>query len=182
MREEGEIWEEASGRKFTKVDGKRQQITKIPPKGFDKCDDCEKLILKTIDQQTYNRFKKCKYCQIDFEMKLKREDKRSGTTKWEDWVKEQEEKRWEAVLAEYESEMDGVEMCKILKGDKRTSHIPFLMLTAKTDIEFEKIGLDVGAWDYIAKPFNTNHLIQKIKNIIETRNHFKSFLFCSIKI
>ena len=59
MRKEGEIWEEASGRKFTKVDGKRQQITKIPPKGFDKCDDCEKLILKTIDQQTYNRFKKC---------------------------------------------------------------------------------------------------------------------------
>jgi signal transduction histidine kinase/ligand-binding sensor domain-containing protein/DNA-binding response OmpR family regulator len=73
-------------------------------------------------------------------------------------------------------EMDGVEMCKILKGDKRTSHIPFLMLTAKTDIEFKKIGLDVGAWDYISKPFNTNHLIQKIKNIIETRNHFKSFL------
>ena len=43
--------------------------------------------------------KKCKYCQIDFEMKLKREDK------WEDQVKEQEEKRWEAVLAEYEDEM-----------------------------------------------------------------------------
>jgi len=109
MRKEGEIWEEASGRKFTKVDGKRQQITKIPPKGFDKCDDCEKLILKTIDQQTYNRFKKCKYCQIDFEMKLKREDKINETTKWKDWVKKQEEKRWEAVLAEYESEMDGIE-------------------------------------------------------------------------
>jgi len=105
MREEGEIWEEASGRKFTKVDGKRKQITKVPPKGFDKCDDCEKLILKTIDQQTYNRFKKCKYCQIDFEMKSKREDKINGTTKWKDWVREQEEKRWEAVLAEYESEM-----------------------------------------------------------------------------
>jgi len=102
MRKEGEVWEEASGRKFTKVDGKRKQITKIPPKGFDKCDDCEKLILKTIDQQTYNRFKKCKYCQIDFEMKLKREGK------WEDWVKEMEEKRWEKVLAEYESEMMGI--------------------------------------------------------------------------
>ena len=102
MRKEGEVWEEVSGRKSTKVDGKRQQITKIPPKGFDKCDDCEKLILKTIDQQTYNRFKKCKYCQIDFEMKLKKEGK------WEDWVKEMEEKRWEKVLAEYESEMMGI--------------------------------------------------------------------------
>ena len=58
-----------------KEDGKRKQITKIPPRGFDKCDDCKKLILKTIDQQTYNRFQKCKYCQIDFEMKLKKEDK-----------------------------------------------------------------------------------------------------------
>jgi len=102
MRKEGEIWEEASGRKFTKVDGKRQQITKIPPRGFDKCDDCEKLILKTIDQQTFDRMARCYYCQIDFEMKLKREDK------WEDWVKEQEEKRWEAVLAEYESEMKNI--------------------------------------------------------------------------
>ena len=109
MRKEGEIWEESNGRKFTKVDGKRKQITKVPPKVFDKCDDCEKLIHKTIDQQTYNRFKKCKYCQIDFEMKLKREDKRSGTTKWKDWVKEQEEKRREAVLAEYESEMDEID-------------------------------------------------------------------------
>jgi hypothetical protein len=99
MRKEGEEWTEANGRSWKMENGKRKQITKVPPKGFDKCDDCEKLILKTIDQQTYNRFKKCKYCQIDFEMKLKKEDK------WEDWVKEMEKQRWEAVLAEYESEM-----------------------------------------------------------------------------
>ena len=105
MRKEGEEWTEANGRSWKIENGKRKQITKVPPKGFDKCDDCEKLILKTIDQQTYNRFKKCKYCQIDFEMKLKREDTENGTTKWKDWVREQEEKRWEAVLAEYESEM-----------------------------------------------------------------------------
>ena len=103
MRKEGEEWTDARGRSWKIEDGKRKQITKVPPKGFDKCDDCEKLILKTIDQQTYNRFKKCKYCQIDFEMKLKRENK------WEDWVKKQEEKRWEAVLAEYESEMKEME-------------------------------------------------------------------------
>ena len=116
MREEGEIWEEASGRKFTKVDGKRQQITKIPPKGFDKCDDCEKLIIKTIDQQTYNRFKKCKYCQIDFEMKLRKEGK------WKDWVKEMEEQRWEAVLAEYNAEMQIKENSETLKFDKKVAN------------------------------------------------------------
>ena len=105
QRKEGEEWTDARGRSWKIEDGKRKQITKVPPRGFDSCGDCEKLILKTIDQQTYERFKRCKYCQIDFEMNLKRQDKRNGTSTWEDWVKEQEEKRWEAVLAEYEDEM-----------------------------------------------------------------------------
>ena len=99
QRKEGEEWTDARGRSWKIEDGKRKQITKIPPRGFDKCNDCEKLILKTLDQDTYNRMGRCYYCQIDFEMKLKREGK------WEDWVKEMETKRWEAVLAEYESEM-----------------------------------------------------------------------------
>ena len=100
QRKEGEEWTDARGRSWKIEDGKRKQITKIPPRGFDKCNDCEKLILKTIDQQTYDRMGRCKYCQIEFEVNLKREGK------WEDWVKEMEAKRWEAVLAEYESEMN----------------------------------------------------------------------------
>jgi len=100
VREEGEEWEDHNGRKWKMENGKRKQITKVPPKGFDKCDDCEKLILKTIDQQTYNRFGRCKYCQIEFEADLYRKDE------WQSWVKEQEEKRWETVLKEYESEME----------------------------------------------------------------------------
>ena len=103
QRKEGEEWTDARGRSWKIEDGKRKQITKIPPRGFDKCNDCEKLILKTIDQQTYDRMGRCKYCQIDFEVNLKRQGK------WEDWVKEMETKRWEAVLAEYETEMNGIE-------------------------------------------------------------------------
>jgi len=99
QRKEGEEWTDARGRSWKIEDGKRKQITKIPPRGFDKCDDCEKLILKTIDQQTYDRMGRCKYCQIDFEMKLKKEGK------WMDWVKDMEKKRWESVLAEYKAEM-----------------------------------------------------------------------------
>ena len=99
QRKEGEEWTDARGRSWKIEDGNRKQITKIPPRGFDKCDDCEKLILKTIDQQTYDRMGRCKYCQIDFEMKLKKEGK------WMDWVKDMEKKRWESVLAEYEAEM-----------------------------------------------------------------------------
>ena len=102
MRKEGEEWTEANGRSWKIENGKRKQITKVPSRGFDKCKDCEKLILKTIDQDTYNRMRRCYHCQIDFEVDLKSEGK------WEDWVKEQEEKRWEAVLAEYESEMNDI--------------------------------------------------------------------------
>ena len=90
MRKEGEIWEEPSGRKYVKEDGKRKQITKIPSKGFDKCNDCEKLILKTIDQQTYNRMQRC----------LHREGK------WNDWVAGMEKKRWDGILKEYKQEIN----------------------------------------------------------------------------
>ena len=99
QRKEGEEWTDARGRSWKIEDGKRKQLTKIPPRGFDKCDDCDKMILKDIDQQTYDRMGRCKYCQIDFEMKLKKEGK------WVDWVKDMEKKRWESVLAEYEAEM-----------------------------------------------------------------------------
>ena len=100
QRKEGEEWVDARGHRWSIQDGKRKQITKIPPRGFDKCDDCDKMILKDIDQQTYDRMGRCKYCQIDFEMKLKKEGK------WVDWVKDMEKKRWESVLAEYEAEMN----------------------------------------------------------------------------
>ena len=98
-RKEGETWVDHNNRTWVKENGKRKQITKIPPRGFDKCNDCEKLILKTIDQQTYNRMQRCYHCQLEFEADLHRNDK------WKDWVKEMEEKRWETILKEYEDEM-----------------------------------------------------------------------------
>ena len=99
QRVEGEEWTSANGHKWIKENGKRKQITKIPPKGFDKCKDCEKLILKTIDQQTYNRMQRCLYCQIDFEAALKTKGK------WKEWVMEQEKLRWESIEKEVISVM-----------------------------------------------------------------------------
>ena len=98
-RKEGETWVDHNNRSWKIENGKRKQITKVPPRGFDKCQNCEKLILKRIDQDTYNRMQRCYHCQLEFEADLHRNDK------WKDWVKEMEEKRWEAVLAEYENEM-----------------------------------------------------------------------------
>ena len=100
LRKEGEEWEDHNGRKVKIQNGQRKQITKVPARGIDKCSDCEKLILKDIDQDTYNRMNRCYHCQINFEVDLKAEGK------WEDWVKEMEEKRWETILKEYESEME----------------------------------------------------------------------------
>ena len=99
QRKEGEEWTDSRGRSWIIKDGKRKQITKVPPRGFDKCNDCEKLILKDIDQNTYDRMQRCYYCQLEFEADLHRNNE------WQAWVKEMEEKRWEAVLDEYESEM-----------------------------------------------------------------------------
>ena len=65
--------------------------------------------------------------------------------------------------------MDGMEFCKALKSQKETSHIPVLLLTAKSSEESEKEGLKLGADDYLTKPFNMEVLKLKLTNIISQR-------------
>lgn len=63
--------------------------------------------------------------------------------------------------------MDGIELVKRCKEDRLTSHIPFLLLTAKDTLDSEIEGLTYGAEDYITKPFNLQTLKLKIKNLIK---------------
>ncbi|MDP4208659.1 MAG: two-component regulator propeller domain-containing protein [Bacteroidota bacterium] len=70
-------------------------------------------------------------------------------------------------------ELDGVEMCKQLKSDLATSHIPIILLTAKSSIENRIVGLENGADSYIPKPFNPHHLKVRIAKLIELREHLK---------
>jgi DNA-binding response OmpR family regulator len=65
--------------------------------------------------------------------------------------------------------MDGIEMCKILKQDVRTSHIPVVLLTAKGSVHDQKTGYDAGADSYLTKPFSSNLLMSRLKNILEAR-------------
>tara|TARA_B100001113_G_scaffold244248_1_gene200981 strand:- start:101 stop:562 length:462 start_codon:yes stop_codon:yes gene_type:complete len=116
QRKEGEEWIDARGRRWTIQDGKRKQITKVPPRGFDKCGTCEKLILKTADQDVYNRFSKCRICQLEFEAELHRKGE------WNEWVADLEKKRWERVLAEYEEEMGERKESLALKLDKKVAN------------------------------------------------------------
>ncbi|MDR0430421.1 MAG: response regulator [Tannerellaceae bacterium] len=78
--------------------------------------------------------------------------------------------------------IDGVELCNTIKNDIRTSHIPLILLTAKTGEESKLEGLTAGADDYITKPFNQEILQIKIHNLIETRKRNQTVLEEQIKI
>lgn len=60
-------------------------------------------------------------------------------------------------------EMDGMELCRKIKTDIRYSHIPVILLTARTADEHELSGLKEGADDYITKPFNLEILLLRIQ-------------------
>lgn len=66
-------------------------------------------------------------------------------------------------------EMDGIEFLQKIRTNKDTSHIPFILLTAKTSIDDELEGITYGADDYITKPFNVKLLRAKIHTIIQQR-------------
>ena len=69
---------------------------------------------------------------------------------------------------------DGIELTKTLKEDERTSHIPVILLTAKAGDENELTGIDVGADDYITKPFNQKILKSKTASLVELRKKLQS--------
>lgn len=66
-------------------------------------------------------------------------------------------------------EMDGAELCRKLRANSSTSHLPFILLTAKTDNDSKTMGMDVGADAYIEKPFSMKYLEATIRNLMEMR-------------
>ena len=79
-------------------------------------------------------------------------------------------------------EMDGIEMCKLLKSNKSTSTIPVLMLTAKV-AEKERIeGIDAGADVYLKKPFSVNLLKSHLRQLVKAKNTFYETYFKSLEL
>ncbi|MEI6452224.1 MAG: response regulator, partial [Actinomycetes bacterium] len=66
--------------------------------------------------------------------------------------------------------VDGLEVCRRLKGDPRTRHIPIVMLTAKGDEADVVTGLELGAADYVTKPFSPRVLTARIRAVLRRGN------------
>lgn len=71
-------------------------------------------------------------------------------------------------------EIDGLQLCRTIKNDPDTAHIPVILITARAYSAQTKEGLAAGADDYIAKPFNMEDLMAKISNILRSREHLKN--------
>lgn len=90
---------------------------------------------------------------------------------------------WQKALAQHPQvivtdvnmpSMDGIEMTQKLKSDKRTRHIPVIMLTVLSDEASQLRGLEAGASDFLTKPFSFNLLSIKIENLLSLSNELKS--------
>lgn len=89
---------------------------------------------------------------------------------------------WQKALSEHPDliisdinmpEMSGIELCQKIRNDKRTSFIPFILLTVLGSEISQLKGLDTGASDYITKPFNIELLISKIRNLLAQQDKFR---------
>lgn len=71
--------------------------------------------------------------------------------------------------------IDGFELCRMLRHDERTSHIPIIMLTAKADMLSKLEGLDKGADVYLEKPFHKEELLLRIRKLLELRKNLQHY-------
>jgi DNA-binding response OmpR family regulator len=78
--------------------------------------------------------------------------------------------------------MDGVELCRRLKTDERTSHIPVILLTARAGGESRVEGLETGADDYLIKPFSPRELQVRVKNLVEGRKRLRERFGREVKL
>lgn len=71
--------------------------------------------------------------------------------------------------------MNGYEICRLLRNDTRTSHLPIIMLTSRDQVQDKVAGLDAGADDYITKPFDNLELVARVKTHMRRAKQEKSF-------
>jgi len=72
-------------------------------------------------------------------------------------------------------QMDGYDICRMLRNDTRISHLPIIILTSRGQIEDKVTGLEAGADDYITKPFDNLELVARVKTHLRRAKQEKSF-------
>lgn len=92
---------------------------------------------------------------------------RSASDGQEAWRKIQEQRPDIVVSDVMMPGMDGNELCRLIKADKRTGDIPVMLLTARQTVEDKVEGLTLGADDYVTKPFNVEILILRMRKLID---------------
>ena len=133
IRKVGDEWVDSDGVSWKQMDGYKVKGTLATSNTrhytWDmKCKDCEKLILKKRDKDTFNRMDRCFYCQLDFEVMLRSKKIGHKGNKWDFWVKLQELKRWEIIDKEVEQLV--IENNEVKWNDKK-----FLNALANDNIE-----------------------------------------------
>jgi two-component system, OmpR family, alkaline phosphatase synthesis response regulator PhoP len=84
--------------------------------------------------------------------------------------------------------MSGIDICKAVRNNPETANLPIIMVTAKVDESDKIIGLEIGADDYITKPFSVKELVARVRAILrrlrdENKQHLKEkFSYCGLKI
>ena len=72
--------------------------------------------------------------------------------------------------------LDGIGLCKKVKGNEATNYIPIILLTAKSSVNDKKEGYDVGADSYVTKPFTSDLLVTRVHNILQSRKKITDYI------
>jgi signal transduction histidine kinase/CheY-like chemotaxis protein/ligand-binding sensor domain-containing protein/AraC-like DNA-binding protein len=98
-----------------------------------------------------------------------------SATNGEDALRLLDEEKIDLVISDVlMTKMDGLTLCRLIKDNIQTSHIPVILLTAKAEIEDRIEGLQVGADSYIPKPFHPEHLFIRVERLIRNREQVRT--------